>query len=221
MLQKRGATRGTAMAGCAQRKRCKASCKPEGCGGWQAVGATATKRGGTGREAGMGTGGGRRRKATWLKRARWDGVFAQRVEGWWAAHVCVAQGVEQSAVAKSSLGNVRCQQQQENLQVPLPPRRTMPGWQLGGPKLHSFYSGPAVVQQLMECHWTNQAVRSLSISNCDYFLLTTTKHGVPSWVALRTLPCNSACCSRCLLMLFLSVLQLQLLHHLHKGVHCG
>ena len=30
--------------------------------------------------------------------------------------VCVAQGVEQSAVAESSLGNVRCQQQQENLE---------------------------------------------------------------------------------------------------------
>ena len=71
---------------------------------------------GTGREAGMGTGGGRRRKAIWPKCARWDGVFAQQVEGWWAVHVCVAQGVEPSAVAESSLGNVRCQQQQENLE---------------------------------------------------------------------------------------------------------
>ena len=89
MLQKRAATRGAAVGACAQRKRCKASCKPEGCGGWQATGAKATRGGAQVGEAGMGTGGGRRRKATWLKCARWDGVFAQQVEGWWAARVCV------------------------------------------------------------------------------------------------------------------------------------
>ena len=40
-------------------------------------------------------------------------------------------------------------------------------------------------------------------------------------IGLAALPCNAAHCSRCLLTLLLSVLQLQLLHHLHKAVHCG
>ena len=41
------------------------------------------------------------------------------------------------------------------------------GMGCGGPKMHSgpkmrrCYSGPNVVQLLMECHWTNQAVQSL------------------------------------------------------------
>jgi len=101
----------------------------------------------------------------------------------------------------------------------LPPTRAAPGWQLGGPKLHSFHSGPVEVQQLVECRWTNRAVRSLSISDWDWFLLTAAKGGAPSWAALGTLPCDATHCSCCLL--FLSVLQLQLLHHLHKAAHCG
>jgi len=43
---------------------------------------------------------------------------------------------------------------------------------------------------------------------------------VLSWAALAALPCNVTHCSCCLLVLLLSVLQLQLLHHLHKAVHC-
>ena len=85
-------------------------------------------------EAGMGTGGGRRRKATWLKCARWDGVFARQVEGWRAAHVCVCvcgTGVEQSAVARSSLGNVRCQQQQEHVEHCLQPEQRQDGSSVG------------------------------------------------------------------------------------------
>jgi len=64
----------------------------------------------------------------------------------------VARGVKQSAVARSSepwsstgTGVVQVTATDGALGA-LPRRRTVPGWELGGPKLHECYSGPEVMQ---------------------------------------------------------------------------
>ena len=170
MLQKRGATRGRAMGAVHKGSDAKPRANRRAVGGGRLLGPK--QRGGGPRvgEAGLEPGGGRRRKATWLKCARWDGVFARQVEGWRAAHVCVC--VWHRGGAECS-GQVLPGQRQVSATAgargALPPTRAAPGWQLGGPKLHSFHSGPVEVQQLVECRWTNRAVRSLSISNYDCF----------------------------------------------------
>ena len=134
MLQKRGATRGRAMGAVHKGSDAKPHANRRAVGGGRLLGPKQRGGGAQVGEAGMGTGGGRRRKATWLKCARWDGVFARQVEGWRAAHVCVCvcgTGVEQSAVARSSLGNVRCQQQQEHVEHCLQPEQRQDGSSVG------------------------------------------------------------------------------------------
>ena len=95
MLQKRGATRGRAMGAVHKGSDAKPRANRRAVGGGRLLGPKQRGGGAQVGEAGMGTGGGRRRKATWLKCARWDGVFARQVEGWRAAHVCVCVCVAQ------------------------------------------------------------------------------------------------------------------------------
>ena len=170
MLQKRGATRGRAMGAVHKGSDAKPRANRRAVGGGRLL--RPKQRGG-------GTGRGSRNGNWWGEEE--EGNVAEVCE--MGRCVCTAggrlAGCTRVCVCVWHRGGAECSGQvlpgQRQVSATagargaLPPTRAAPGWQLGGPKLHSFHSGPVEVQQLVECRWTNRAVRSLSISNYDCF----------------------------------------------------
>ena len=137
MLQKRGATRGRAMGAVHKGSDAKPRANRRAAREGRLLGAK------HGREGGV-TGRGRRNGNWWGEEE--EGNVAEvcemgrcvctaggRLVG--CTRVCVCgvcgTGVEQSAVARSSLGKVRCQQQQEHLEHCLQPEQCQDGSSVG------------------------------------------------------------------------------------------
>ena len=135
MLQKRGATRGRAMGAVHKGSDAKPRANRRAVGGGRLLGPK-QRGGGTGRGSRNGNWWGEEEEgnvAEVCKMGRCVCTAGGRLVG--CTRVCVCgvcgTGVEQSAVARSSLGNVRCQQQQEHVEHCLQPEQRQDGSSVG------------------------------------------------------------------------------------------